>query len=144
MNSQSKIGSSAQTPQRSKSLQIHGSSLSTLPKKTRPGSFQQQSKTYKKKKPVFEESRRPVQRRRRSNSAHPMMMNYAGPVFNNAPAPSTLPLPRVLNTVTSMDDGRPHHIPSKIVTSHSKFETDPIVAEIQSKLYAALKLGTSQ
>ena len=88
-------------------------------------------------------SRPGIQRRRRSNSAQP---NYAGPIFNNAPEPSSLPLPGFIRprTTSFNDNWRRQQFPSKIVTSHDNVETDPILADIQQRLCSVLKLGASQ
>ncbi|KAJ8660709.1 hypothetical protein O0I10_003352 [Lichtheimia ornata] len=164
-------------PQRSKSLQLHRTPPPPPPpsrsKKSRPSSVQ--AKPTKKKgndmkhsssppppsaSSQYQPSKKPmmvteeisrqrpgIQRRRRSNSAQP---NYAGPMFNNAPEPSSLPLPGFIRPrTTSFNDNwrRPspqQQFPSKMVTSHDNVETDPILAEIQQRLRSVLKLGASQ
>lgn len=88
-------------------------------------------------------SRPGIQRRRRSNSAQP---NYAGPIFNNAPEPSSLPLPGFIRprTTSFNDNWRRQQFPSKIVTSHDNVDIDPLLADIQQRLRTVLKLGASQ
>lgn len=91
----------------------------------------------------FVVSRPGIQRRRRSNSAQP---NYAGPIFNNAPEPSSLPLPGFIRprTTSFNDNWRRQQFPSKIVTSHDNVDIDPLLADIQQRLRSVLKLGASQ
>ncbi|KAI9277289.1 hypothetical protein BDA99DRAFT_568084 [Phascolomyces articulosus] len=98
------------SPQRSKSLQLHDhASLPTSKKQAGKKKLAEHHKSVSTKRQSRSDSElsksttttstmlRTPQRRRRSNSAAVVRSNYAGPVFNNAPEPSSLPLPTFLS-----------------------------------------------
>lgn len=78
-----------------------------------------------------------VKKRHRSSSAIDQFM-YAGPVFNNSPAPSTLPIPSFSPTYVSIEVNQPIH-----VSSPPPFSLEADLSEIQRKLRSLLKLWNS-
>ncbi|KAG1448737.1 hypothetical protein G6F55_010494 [Rhizopus delemar] len=60
---------------------------------------------------------------------------YAGPTFNNAPAPSSLPLPPVFNA-----RGSPTMLPHAINTAYEMEQTNLALSEIQRGLRSMLKI----
>lgn len=111
---------------------------------------------------VHAKTRRP-QRRKRCNSAFVGRVHYAGPIFNEAPNPSALPVPAFTmqrRRTSSFDiqqlaspagqEGKRllpwstpqtrHSFPSKMTTAHD-VDTDRYLLEIQQKLRSVLKLG---
>ncbi|KAI8146670.1 hypothetical protein BJV82DRAFT_599405 [Fennellomyces sp. T-0311] len=91
---------------------------------------------------------RAPQRRRRSNSAAVVPTNYAGPIFNNAPEPSSLPIPHFLpprprtTSFHTIGEHKQHdqqqQFPPKMVTAHD--QQDPSLMELQQRLSSMLKL----
>lgn len=61
---------------------------------------------------------------------------YAGPTFNNAPAPSSLPLPPVFNA-----RGSPTMLPNHVMNTAFEMEqTNLALSEIQRGLRSMLKI----
>ncbi|KAI7855320.1 hypothetical protein BDC45DRAFT_568221 [Circinella umbellata] len=168
-------------PQRSKSLQLNEHAVlptSRKPSKKKSSEHQRPTISHNNKRQSRSDSElskstttmlRTPQRRRRSNSAAVVRSNYAGPVFNNAPEPSSLPLPAFLSpqpyhhqqlflsatptqlpqrprTVSfhTIEEHKPRtYFPSKMVTARPPQSSDPSLIELQQRLCSVLKLGAS-
>ncbi|KAI9493178.1 hypothetical protein BDB00DRAFT_788223 [Zychaea mexicana] len=166
----------APSPKRSKSLQLQQSLPPKKPSKKKSAEHNHQQKAVSKRQSRSDSELtksaptiRTPQRRRRSNSAAVVRTNYAGPVFNNAPEPSSLPLPTFFSpqpqrlqppthhhhqyqrqpqqrprttSFHTIDEHKPY-FPAKMATAHPPSASDPSLIELQQRLCSVLKLGAS-